>query len=288
MHFITLKSLPKRILEDIVERAVTLKRGAKSKEVLKGKHIGLIFEKPSTRTRVSFEVAIAKLGGVSTFMATSETQLSRGEPIEDTAKVLSRYLDFIVFRALKHESVVKLAANSSIPVINALSDLYHPCQILSDVALLLDMKGKIEGLRICYLGDGNNIANTLCEGAGIFGYKLTIACPEGYEPLKNVTKWAQIEREPFKAVEGADVIYTDVWFSMGQKRTRGKLQALKPYRLDMDKVRRAKSDVFIMHCLPRGEEITEEVLSSPNSVIFEQAEMRLWGQTALFEILVSL
>ncbi len=281
---------------EIVNRALELKKGKKS-DALRGKNIGLLFSKPSTRTRVSFEVGINKLGGNAVYMTSSQLQLSRGEDVRDTARTLSRYLDGLVVRTHAHAWLVELAKYSSVPVINALTDFSHPCQILADITTLYEFFGEgLRNVKIAYVGDGNNVANSLLVGAGLFGLKLTVASPPGYEPNAMAFKRAlelakrtgatlEITNDPFEAVRGASVVYTDVWVSMGDTDGETKVEFLKPYRVDEKLLKEADEGVKVLHCLPakKGNEITEEVFEKHAEEIFEQAENRLWAQMALME-----
>lgn len=295
--FLRLWDLASDEINGLVERAVELKSGKDSTSCpLTGKSVGLIFDKPSTRTRISFETGIYQLGGQPIYMTPTEIQIGRGESTADTAKVLSRYLKGVVIRTYKHSMLEEFAQNSTMPVINGLSDLHHPAQALADLMTIMEKKGRVEGIRMAYIGDGNNVANSLMEAAGRMGMSLSIACPEGSEPDADVLKEARtgsgeiiILRDPREAAGRADVIYTDVWVSMGQEdeaeEKRGKF--LK-YQINSSLLRCADEDAIVMHCLPahRGEEITDEVIDGPGSVVFDQAENRLHAQKALLEVLI--
>jgi ornithine carbamoyltransferase len=294
---------------EILLSAKELKELKRPKQTLRGKVLGMIFQKSSTRTRVSFEVAMYQLDGYALFLNAQDLQLSRGEAIRDTAKTLSRYLDGIVVRAYHHQDVVELAKESTIPVINGLSDLLHPCQVLADIFTIAEKKGKLSsltpkglsGIEIAFVGDGNNVANSWINGAARLGMKLVISTPPGYEPDKKIfgegvklakARGAEIKLscDPEEAVEKADVIYTDVWVSMGMEKEREKrLEVFKPYQVNEQLISKAKKDVLVMHCLPahRGEEITDEVLDGPNSIVFDQAENRLHVQKAILEFLMG-
>lgn len=269
---------------------------------LEGKFLGMIFTKPSTRTRVSFEVGMSQLGGQAIFLSSRDIQLGRGESIKDTALVLSRYLDGIMIRTHEQRQVVELAKYASIPVINGLSDLLHPCQVLSDIFTILEKKSldighwtSDIGLKVAFIGDGNNVANSWAYGAAKLGLNIIYATPSGYEPdarvLKQALKIARrtgskivLTTNPHEAVKDADVIYTDVWVSMGQEDQReARMQAFKSYQVNSELLSRAKPDVMVMHCLPahRGEEITDEVMDGEHSVVFDQAENRLHLQKAI-------
>jgi ornithine carbamoyltransferase len=296
--FLRLWDLSSEEIFSLIERAMELKKGVDANKCpLIGKSIGLLFEKPSTRTRVSFEVGIYQLGGQPVYMTPTEIQLGRGETISDTAKVLSRYLHGIVIRTHEHERLQEFAISSDVPVINGLSNLHHPCQVLADLMTIKEKKGDFKGLKIAYIGDGNNVANSLLEAAGRAGFILVIACPEGYEPDAEVLEEARtgrgeiiILREPAEAAAMADVLYTDVWISMGQEdETEKRRQRFKSYQLNETLLGYAKKDAIVMHCLPahRGEEITDAVLDGPYSVVLDQAENRLHAQKALMEWLLG-
>jgi len=296
--FLTLWDLSSQEINLLLKRAIELKSGKDlHKCPLIGRSIALLFEKASTRTRVSLEVGIYQLGAKAIYMNPKEIQLGRGETIRDTAKVLSRYLDAIVIRTFSHDMLIEFASNSSIAIINGLSDLHHPCQALADLMTILEKKGKLRDIRLAYIGDGNNVANSLIEAASRMGINLTIACPKEYEPDPDVLKRARasakseivILRDPKKAVNGADVVYTDVWVSMGQeKETKTKKVKLKGYQINNKILSYAKKDAIVLHCLPahRGEEITDDVLDGPQSVVIDQAENRLHTQKALLEFLL--
>lgn len=276
----------------ITSLAVTLKAEGKNavRDDLYGKTIGLIFNKPSTRTRVSFEVGVGQLGAQSIYLASSELQLGRGESLEDTAKVLSGYLDAIVLRTYDHQDSLELGKFADIPVINALTDKHHPCQALADLLTVYEEKGRFSGIKMAYLGDGNNVCNSLIIACSKMGIGLTVATPAGFEPQivgsKQLDGKAQIEitNNPVKAVKDADFLYTDVWVSMGQEEeAKERLKKFQDYQINKQLLNNAKDDCMVMHCLPahRGQEITAEVMSSKNSVIFQQAQNRLYAQKAL-------
>lgn len=269
--------------------------------VLQGKTLGLLFEKPSTRTRVSFEAGMNQLGGHALVLPMGDIQLSRGESVPDTARVLSRYLDGIVIRTYDHATVQEWAREATMSVINGLTDLSHPCQALSDLLTIKEKKGRLKGIKIAYIGDGNNVANSLIEAAAKMGMTIALGCPAGYQPDQHVVDLARLEAEktgalielshdPSIAAKEADVIYTDVWISMGREREQARrLKVLAPYQVNSRLVSRAKSDAIIMHCLPahRGEEISAEVLDGPQSVILDQAENRLHMQKAILTKLLG-
>ncbi len=297
--FLTLWDLSSEEVDTLLKRAGEMKSGIDANKCpLIGKSIGLLFEKASTRTRVSFEVGIYQLGAHPIYLNPNEIQLGRGETIPDTARTLSRYLNAVVIRTFGHDLLDKFASCSSIPVINGLSDLHHPCQALGDLMTILEKKGRLKDIHIAYIGDGNNVANSLIEAASLMGMNITIACPEGYEPDPDVLERARasakseiiILREPKEAAGRADVIYTDVWVSMGQeKESEEKKKRLKNYQINSNILSCAKKDVVVLHCLPahRGEEITDEVMDGPHSAIFDQAENRLHVQKALLEMLLA-
>lgn len=283
----------------LLERTAFLKKmrvSGKEHKPLKNKNLAMIFEKASTRTRVSFEVGMRDLGGHPIYLSASETQIGRGEPIKDTARVLSRYADAIMIRTYSQSNVDELARWASIPVINGLSDLYHPCQILADLFTILESKGNIANVKIAYVGDGNNVANSWIEAAILFGLNFSVATPKGYEPDQTLLKKAKkdssffITNDPIEAVREADVINTDVWASMGQESEKEeRKKAFKGYRVDKKLLKHAKKNVIVLHCLPayRNEEIAEDVFEKFSKVIFTQAENRLHAQKALLEWLIK-
>jgi ornithine carbamoyltransferase len=267
---------------------------------LPGRTLGMIFQKPSTRTRVSFEVGISQLGGTGLYLAAGDLQLGRGETIKDTAHVLSRYRDGIMIRTYSQADVDELAEHADIPVINGLTDEFHPCQALADVMTIRERFGTLEGVRVAYLGDGNNVCHSLMVACAKLGMHVTTATPEGYEPSEEVVGWAQaaaqgsggsvaVQRDPRETAEGADVLYTDVWTSMGQEEERERrLRDLAAYRIDDDLLRLASDRSVVLHCLPAhyGEEITEDVLYGPRSAIWDQAENRLHTRKALMALVI--
>jgi ornithine carbamoyltransferase len=282
----------------LLERTKFLKtQRIKGKEhkPLKDKNLAMIFEKASTRTRVSFEVGMRDLGGHAMYLSSAETQIGRGEPIKDTARVLSRYTDAIMIRTYSQDNVDEFARWASVPVINGLSDLYHPCQILADLFTIQEQKGSLENVKIAYIGDGNNVANSWIEAAILFGLNLSVATPKGYKPDQTLLKKAKkkdsffFTDDPVAAVKGADVVNTDVWASMGQeseKEVRNK--AFAGYKLDSKLLKHARKGFIVLHCLPayRNEEISEEIFEQFSEVIFSQAENRLHAQKALLEWLI--
>ncbi len=257
---------------------------------LKGKCLGMIFEKSSTRTRVSFEVGINQLGGYAVVLASEGSQIGRGEPVQDTARVLSRYVDGIMIRTFEQQEVEDLAKYGSVPVINGLTDFCHPCQVLADLMTIREFKGSFEGLKMCFIGDGNNMMNSLIVGGLKVGMSVSAACPEGYRPPQEILDFAkgyssfELTDDPMQAVKNADVVITDVWTSMGQEDERQKREAaFKGYCIDKNLMAMAKPDAMVQHCLPahRGEEITEEVFEANAQYIFEEAENRLHAQKAV-------
>ncbi len=297
--FITVRDLSKSEIESLIKRAVELKAGAdRNKCPLIGRSIGLFFEKPSTRTRVSFEVGIYQLGGKSIYLNPQEIQLNRGESIADTSRVLSRYLDGIILRTFKHSTIEDFSNHATVPVINGLSDQHHPCQAIADLMTIFEKKGKLKGVRLAYIGDGNNVANSLIEAGALTGIDITIACPEGYEPDPDVLDRARSEgegeviitRNPKEAAGMADVIYTDVWVSMGQEKVAEKKKAkFREYQINRDLLQCSRNDAIVLHCLPahRGEEITDDVMDGEKSAIFDQSENRLHTGKALLEYLIK-
>ncbi len=301
-HFIDLSQYKRDELRHFLDKAIELKEMQKRgepHELLKGKSLAMIFMKSSTRTRVSFEVGMTQLGGHALYLQPSGTQLGRGETIGDTAKVLSRYCDVIMARVFAHSEVTELAEHATVPVINGLSDLLHPCQIMADMLTIEEHKGKLEGLKITYVGDSNNVSNSIMQGCTIMGMDVTIGSPEGYTPADDILKKStdlskkygttlEVVTEPYEAVKNADVIYTDTFFSMGQEREKSKEEALMPFQINRTLVEKAKKDVIVMHCLPahRDEELTSEVMDGPHSVVFDQAENRLHAQKGIMALLV--
>lgn len=289
-------------MNEVLTLAQNLKEGKIRKDgMLKGKTLAMIFEKPSTRTRVSFEVGMAQLGGHALYLSPKDLQLGRGETIADTARVLSKYVNAIMYRAFSHDALLELAKHASVPVINGLDDVEHPCQIVADLLTILEKKGGFKGIKMAYVGDGNNVCNSLLLGAAIVGLNFVVACPSGYEPNKDIAAEARsiahrngceslIVRDPVDAVRGADVIYTDVWTSMGQEEeAKVRESAFISYQVNSRLVSNAKEDCIIMHCLPahRGQEITDEVIEGKNSVVFDQAENRLHAQQAILLKLIQ-
>lgn len=300
-HVLALEQFNRQQLQSIIDRAIELKKERKQgvrHEQLAGRTICLLFDKPSTRTRVSFEAAMYGLGGNVIFMSSKDSQLGRGEPLKDTARVLARYVDGIVVRTFGQEIVEELARYSNVPVINALTDLYHPCQILSDVMTVIEKKGALEKLKVAWIGDGNNMANSWIEAASILGFALTLACPQGFDPDEKVLARSKerasqpitLLRDPAEVIQDADVVNVDVWASMGQEdEQEERLELFQPYQLDQDLLAKAKDDAVVLHCLPahRGEEITEDVLEGPQSVAFDQAENKMHIHKALLDQFIA-
>ena len=292
-HLLKLSDWSKEeILEtlDLADKLKAEKKAGIEHPILKGKVLGMIFEKSSTRTRVSFEVGIHDLGGSGLFLSSRDLQIGRGEPIEDTARVLSRYVDLIMIRTFEQEKVEKLAEYGSIPIINGLTDYCHPCQVLADLMTIREYKGKLEGLKLCYIGDGNNMTNSLIVGGIKMGMEVSVACPKGYEPDAEIMKWAS-ENGKFtctdnilEAAKGADAVYTDVWASMGQEaEAEERKKIFKNYQVNDAVMAVTNEKAMVMHCLPahRGEEITAEVLEAHANEIFDEAENRLHAQKAV-------
>jgi len=289
---VTILDLGRDEILGLIERAISLKNEQSRHAPLAFKTLALIFEKPSTRTRVSFEVAMYQLGGNVIFLTKDVTQMSRKEPTRDTARVLSRYVDGIVMRTYSHSLIEEMARFSSVPVINGLSEKYHPCQVLSDLMTIKEYKGEIEGLKVAWIGDGNNVANSWINAAIRLDFTLHLACPNGYGPKGDVLERAKERRniiltnDPISAIRDAHVVNTDVWVSMGQEEEASKKrQAFSSYQLNEELLSYARDDVIVMHCLPahRGEEITDGVIEGPHSVVFEQAENKLHLHKAVLE-----
>jgi ornithine carbamoyltransferase len=300
-HLLTLSDLSKTDFEIFLERAMELKKRQKqgtANRSLVGKTLGLLFDKPSTRTRASFEAAMVQLGGAPLFISSKDTQMSREEPIKDTARVLSRYFDGLAIRTFSQDTIEEFADVATIPVINALTDAYHPCQILSDLLTVLQKKRVFDNLKIAWIGDGHNMAHSWINAAAIMGFNLTLACPKDYFPDKKILDAAvkknpgaiTMTSDPVEAAKDADVINTDVWASMGQETEQAsRKRVFEPYQVNAALLGHAAKDVIVMHCLPahRGEEITENVLEGPNSVVWDQSENKLHMHKAILEILMK-
>jgi len=299
----TVADFTKEEIWQIFETARDLKRRQKmgeQHEILKGKQLAMVFQKPSTRTRVSFEVGISQLGGHGLYLGANDLQLARGETIEDTARVLGRYVDCIMARVFDHKHILALVKHSSVPVINGLSNDLHPCQALTDIFTVWEKKNSLEGLKFAFVGDGdNNVTNSLMLTCAILGIDFSVGSPRKYQPRKDICKEAkslasksgvkiEILTDPLKAIKKADVIATDVWVSMGREDREERLKVFKPYQVNQKLLRKAKKDVLVMHCLPahRGEEITDEVVDGPHSIVFDEAENRLHLQKALMALMV--
>ncbi len=293
-HLLSLADLSYTDIISLLDAASDLKekrvRGKTSGE-LKDKTLAMLFEKSSTRTRISFEVAMTELGGHAIFLSPKDIQLGRGESIADTARVMSRYVHAIMGRVYKHETLIELSKYAAVPVINGLSDLEHPCQLLADLLTIREYKGKFRGLNFSWIGDGNNVCNSAILACALTGMRMTVACPEGYEPNSEIVDKAKdmggvinIIHDPMKAAKKTDILYTDVWVSMGDEdEYEQRLCDFGPYQINSRLIEQAKHDVMVLHCLPahRGEEITAEVVDGPNSAVFDQAENRLHAQKAL-------
>lgn len=300
---ISIHDLTREEVAQILKTSEIIKLMAKAGQMnrpLEGKTLAMIFSKPSTRTRISFEVAIWELGGHGLYLGAQDLQLKRGETIADTARVLSRYVHGIMIRTFDHSDVVTLAEYATVPVVNGLTDLLHPCQILADLFTIQEKKGRLDGLKLAYVGDGNNVAHSLMFGCPKAGLDIAVATPEGYEPVDEIVRLArqdaasagtrlELTHDPFEAVRDADVIYTDVWASMGQEdQHTSRLRLFKPFQVNAELVRAAKPDAIFMHCLPahRGEEVTDEVVDAPYSVVFDEAENRLHVQKAILALVM--
>jgi len=301
---LTLKDISRDELFIIFEKAKALKAGikqGKSIENLRNRVVGMLFEKPSTRTRVSFEVAILRLGGKAVYLSSSELQLKRGEPIKDTARILGSYLDALVARVYDHQTVEELALHAGIPVINGLSDFTHPTQAVCDLFTVLEVKGRLEGLSLAYIGDGNNVCQSLLLCCALAGMNMTAACPSGCRPHPDILKDAEqiaeksgsiisIVEDPKDAAKGADILYTDVWVSMGEEKEKEtKLKKFQGYQINADLLKTAAEDASVMHCLPayRGLEITEDLMEGPQSIIWQQGENKMHGAAAILDFFLT-
>ena len=302
--FISLHDITKDELFELLNLALKLKKDLKEgreHHILKGKTLGMIFSKSSTRTRVSFEVGMTQLGGYPLFLSSHDIQLGRGESIHDTAKVLERMLDGIMIRTFEHSDVLELAKYADIPVINALTDLLHPCQVLADLQTAYEHKGKLEGLKLAYIGDGNNMAHSLMFGCAKTGLDCAIATPENYQCNSDIVEAAKedfkagnsellLTQDPIEAIKNADIVYTDTWTSMGQEEEKAeRIKAFNGYQINKELFSHAKFDAIFMHCLPayRGYEVTEDIIDGKNSVIFDEAENRLHAQKAVMATLMA-
>jgi len=295
-HFLTLLDFSPTELENIIQRAIEMKsehRAGNDQRAFPGAVLGMFFAKSSTRTRVSFEAGMAQLGGHAMFLSPRDTQLGRGEPVEDSARVISSMVDLVMIRTFGHEIVERFAAHSSVPVINALTDDYHPCQLLADMQTWVEQRGSIAGKRVCWVGDGNNMCQSYINAARQFDFELRITCPAGFEPdsnlLDNNSDRVSVEHDPKIAVREVDLVVTDVWASMGQESEQSERARLfAPYQVNSELMSLAASDALYMHCLPahRGEEISAQLIDAPDTVIWEEAENRLHAQKALMETLL--
>jgi len=299
--FLSVYDLTRRDFDRIFSHAANLKAMLKDGIIyqpLAGKTLGMVFDKSSTRTRLSFEAGMYQLGGLAIYLNSRDTQLGRGETIADTARIVSRYLDAVMIRTFSQESVEEFAQHATIPIINGLTDLMHPCQIVSDLFTIVEKKGGYEGLKIAYVGDGNNVANSWIDAAARLPFRLALACPKGYDPdarilergRKKAPKGVTLHRDPVQAMKNADVVYTDVWASMGQEdEQEERAGVFEGYQVNRKLLQHAKPDAVVMHCLPahRGQEISDEVLDGPQSVVWDEAENRLHVQKAILEILMG-
>lgn len=296
-HFLTLNDLSPAELDQLIQRAIELKAEQKARKPsvqFPNYVLGMIFEKASTRTRISFEAGIAQLGGHGIFLSPRDTQLGRGEPIEDSARVISSVCDIVMIRTFEHSIIERFAEYSSVPVINALTDDYHPCQLLADIQTFVEHRGSIKGKQVAWVGDGNNMCQSYINAAMQFDFNLKVACPEGFEPRADLLAAAgdrvEVVREPADAAKGSDLLVTDVWASMGQEEEKQeRRRKLAGYQINRELLDKANPDALVMHCLPakRGEEISAELMEDPKSVIWDEAENRLHAQKALMEFLLN-
>ena len=296
-HFLKLDDLGQDELIALMDQGIELKREwveGRSENTLSGRVLAMIFDKSSTRTRVSFEAGMLQLGGNAIFLSVTDTQLGRGEPLKDTARILSQMVDAVMIRISKHEEIVHFSKYSSVPVINGLSDDYHPCQLLADMQTYYEHRGKIEGRTVAWVGDGNNVCHSYIQAAGLYGFRLRYACPLGYQPdeeiVQNATGFVESCPEPAFAVEGCDLVVTDAWASMGKEQEAKRRAAIfAPYQVNAELMALAKSDALFMHCLPayRGKEVTAEVIEGEQSIVWSEAANRLHAQKALLKFLLS-
>ena len=295
-HFLTLDSLNRKELEAIINRALELKAQTKRRKfeaTLNNRVLGMIFEKSSTRTRVSFETGMTQLGGHAIYLAPTGSQIGRGEPLKDTARVLSKMVDCIMLRTFEHEKLEEFSSYSDVPVINGLSDSFHPCQLLADLLTYIEARGSIENKNVVWLGDGNNMCHSYMNAARIFNFQLIVSCPKEFVPNSKIFESSKrntsIEHDPYKAVDGADLIVTDVWASMGKEdEQKDRKEKFMQYQVNSEIMSCAKDNALFMHCLPahRGEEVTEDVLEGSQSIVWEEAGNRLHSQKALLEFLL--
>ena len=296
-HFLSLMDLSSDELKQLLNRGIELKKMQHAGEIfepLKNKVLAMIFDKSSTRTRVSFETGMAQFGGHAVFLSPRDTQLGRGEPIEDTARVISSMVDCIMVRTFEHSSLETLAQYSSVPIINGLTDFVHPCQLLADMQCYIEHRGSIEGRTVTYIGDGNNMCHSYINAARLLDFKLNVACPKGYEPDAELVKIAgdcvEITNDPIAASENSDLLVTDVWASMGQEEEQKiREKAFADFQVNENLMKHAEKDALFMHCLPahRGEEVSASVIDGPQSVVWDEAENRLHAQKALLEFLMA-
>ena len=293
-HFLTLLDIPSEDLKGIVRRASELKRNPELVTAAPRKTLGMIFEKSSTRTRVAFEVAIKQMDGSAIFLTSGDSQLGRGEPVEDTARVLSRMVDVVAIRTFEHSKLEKFAQYSRVPIINALSDDFHPCQLLADLQTYAEHRGDIAGKRVAWIGDGNNMCHSYINAARVFDFELAIACPPGFEPnaqlVADNSERVQLGTDPRSAATSADLVVTDVWASMGQEAEQAdRVHSFADYQVNAELMSLAHSDALFMHCLPahRGEEVSAEVIDAADSVVWDEAENRMHSQKALLEYLLN-
>ena len=300
-HFLDINKTDASALRDIIDSAISMKQAragapkgtADADQPLDGRMVALIFEKPSTRTRVSFDVGVRQMGGQTMVLSGADMQLGHGETIADTARVMSRYVDLIMIRTFEEATLLEMAEHATVPVINGLTDEYHPCQLLADLQAYSEHRGDIEGRSVAWIGDGNNVCNTFIEAAAMLNFELRVACPRGLEPMDSLLKAnvdrVRVSQDPVEAVTGADLVVTDVWASMGQESESGvRIEQLAPYQVDAELMSRANADAVFMHCLPahRGEEVTAEVIDGERSLVWPEAENRLHAQKALLEFLL--
>ena len=296
-HFLTLMDLSQDELRQLLQRGIELKRLQHAGDIyepLKNKTLAMIFDKSSTRTRVSFETGMHQFGGHAVFLSPRDSQLGRGEPVEDTARVLSGMVDGIMVRTFAHENIERLAEYSSVPVINGLTDFVHPCQLLADMQTYIEHRGDIQGRTVTFIGDGNNMCHSYINAARLLDFKLNIACPDGYLPDADLVAAAGervlVTRDPIEATENSDLIVTDVWASMGQEDEQtARMKIFEPFQVNNQLMKHANNDALFMHCLPahRGEEVSAEVIDGPQSVVWDEAENRLHAQKALLELLMA-
>jgi ornithine carbamoyltransferase len=296
-HFISLLDFSPEELLALLDRAIELKaeiKAGQTSEFMKGKTLALLFDKSSTRTRVSFETGMNQMGGSTLFLSPADTQIGRGEPIEDTARVISSMVDIVAIRTGLHENIIRFADNSAVPVINALTDFNHPCQLLADMMTVREKLGRTDNIKAAYIGDGNNMCHSWMIAAKQFGFNITIAVPQGFEPEAELLQACEdrvvLTNSPSEAIEGVDVVVTDTWISMGQEEEKlQRKQAFEGYTVDSALMEKASADAIFLHCLPayRGYEVSEEVLEGPQSVVWDEAENRLHAQKALIEFLLE-